>query len=145
MKAPHMRILSRDPTLAATCTPSPLPLPPAPSCPSCPTSPPAPPSRSDFIFPLRLRGGKPTPVIVWLMAAVFCVYNGWMQVGMLLSLFLFSAGFLGGFFFSPNVCVGRVRWVGWQIPVVAHLRRACAALHDRTCQAPWPARRPSTF
>lgn len=35
--------------------------------------------RSDFIFPLRLRGGKPTPFTVWLMAAVFCIYNGYMQ------------------------------------------------------------------
>lgn len=34
----------------------------------------------DFIFPLRLRGGKPTPFVVWLMAAVFCIYNGFMQV-----------------------------------------------------------------
>ena len=34
-----------------------------------------------FIYPLRLRGGKPTPFIVWLMAAVFCIYNGYMQVG----------------------------------------------------------------
>lgn len=37
--------------------------------------------RSDFIFPLRLRGGKPTPFTVWLMAAVFCIYNGFMQAG----------------------------------------------------------------
>jgi hypothetical protein len=34
----------------------------------------------DLIFPLRLRGGKPTPFVVWAMAAVFCVYNGYMQV-----------------------------------------------------------------
>ncbi|EFN60003.1 hypothetical protein CHLNCDRAFT_18410 [Chlorella variabilis] len=33
----------------------------------------------DFIFPLRLRGSKPTPFVVWLMASVFCVYNGYMQ------------------------------------------------------------------
>ena len=33
----------------------------------------------DFIYPLCLRGAKPTPVTVWAMAAVFCIYNGWMQ------------------------------------------------------------------
>jgi 3-oxo-5-alpha-steroid 4-dehydrogenase 1 len=33
-----------------------------------------------FIYPLRMRGGgNPTPATVWAMAAVFCVFNGWMQ------------------------------------------------------------------
>eukprot|EP00307_Rebecca_sp_RCC1486_P005611 CAMPEP_0119424114 /NCGR_PEP_ID=MMETSP1335-20130426/31822_1 /TAXON_ID=259385 /ORGANISM="Chrysoculter rhomboideus, Strain RCC1486" /LENGTH=250 /DNA_ID=CAMNT_0007449627 /DNA_START=1 /DNA_END=753 /DNA_ORIENTATION=- len=32
-----------------------------------------------FIFPLRIRGGKPTPVTVFLMAFCFCVTNGWLQ------------------------------------------------------------------
>lgn len=32
-----------------------------------------------FIFPLRIRGGKPTPVSVFLMAFGFCVTNGWLQ------------------------------------------------------------------
>lgn len=31
------------------------------------------------IFPLRLRGGKPTPLGVMLMAFTFCVWNGWQQ------------------------------------------------------------------
>jgi len=29
-----------------------------------------------FIFPLRLRGGKPTPFIVFAMALGFCLFNG---------------------------------------------------------------------
>jgi len=32
-----------------------------------------------FIFPLRIRGGKPTPVSVFFMAFCFCVTNGWLQ------------------------------------------------------------------
>lgn len=55
----------------------------APGAPPPDFTPPPPlplPSR-DFIFPLRLRGGKPTPFVVWLMAALFCGYNGYMQVG----------------------------------------------------------------
>lgn len=38
----------------------------------------------DVIFPFRLRGGKPTPFTVWLLALVFCVYNGYMQTKYLL-------------------------------------------------------------
>lgn len=33
----------------------------------------------DLVFPLRLRGGKPTPLVVWGMALGFCVFNGYMQ------------------------------------------------------------------
>ena len=33
-----------------------------------------------FLYPLLVqRGGKPTPLLVWLMALVFCTYNGYMQ------------------------------------------------------------------
>ncbi len=39
----------------------------------------------DLIFPLRLRAGKPTPFLVWLLAFIFCVYNGFMQTRYLLS------------------------------------------------------------
>ena len=31
------------------------------------------------VYPLRLRGGKPTPAAVWLLALAFCVYNGFLQ------------------------------------------------------------------
>ncbi len=36
--------------------------------------------RRTFIFPLRLRNPKPTPVIVFLMAAAFCTYNGYARM-----------------------------------------------------------------
>ena len=39
----------------------------------------------DLVFPLRLRAGKPTPFLVWLLAFVFCVYNGFMQTRYLLA------------------------------------------------------------
>eukprot|EP00735_Rhodelphis_limneticus_P005406 TRINITY_DN17235_c0_g1::TRINITY_DN17235_c0_g1_i1::g.7721::m.7721 TRINITY_DN17235_c0_g1::TRINITY_DN17235_c0_g1_i1::g.7721 ORF type:complete len:270 (+),score=6.48,sp/A5PJS2/S5A1_BOVIN/51.74/4e-82,Steroid_dh/PF02544.11/2.1e-53,DUF1295/PF06966.7/6.2e+03,DUF1295/PF06966.7/2.7e-05,PEMT/PF04191.8/2.6e+03,PEMT/PF04191.8/0.38 TRINITY_DN17235_c0_g1_i1:47-811(+) len=32
-----------------------------------------------FIFPLRIRGGKPTPVTVFGLAFLFCVINGYLQ------------------------------------------------------------------
>lgn len=38
----------------------------------------------DLIFPFRLRASKPTPFVVWAMAAIFCVYNGYMQTKYLL-------------------------------------------------------------
>lgn len=33
-----------------------------------------------FIFPFLIRGGKPTPAVLVLMALVFCMGNGYMQV-----------------------------------------------------------------
>ena len=33
-----------------------------------------------FAYPLLMRGGKPTPVGIWLVACAFCMYNGYMQV-----------------------------------------------------------------
>lgn len=32
-----------------------------------------------FIFPLLIRGGKPTPAVLVLMAFAFCLYNGYIQ------------------------------------------------------------------
>ncbi|XP_060134048.1 3-oxo-5-alpha-steroid 4-dehydrogenase 1 [Zootoca vivipara] len=32
-----------------------------------------------FIFPFLIRGGKPTPAITFLLAFVFCMYNGYLQ------------------------------------------------------------------
>lgn len=32
-----------------------------------------------LIFPMRIRGGKPTPATVFLMALVFCLINGHLQ------------------------------------------------------------------
>jgi hypothetical protein len=33
-----------------------------------------------FIFPFRLRGGKPTPFLVFLLALVFCLWNGCVSI-----------------------------------------------------------------
>ncbi|CAG5136428.1 unnamed protein product [Candidula unifasciata] len=35
-----------------------------------------------LIFPFLIRGGKPTPVSVFLMAAGFCIVNGYLQTGL---------------------------------------------------------------
>ncbi|KXZ52816.1 hypothetical protein GPECTOR_8g200 [Gonium pectorale] len=32
-----------------------------------------------LVFPLVIRGGKPTPLSVWAMSFVFCVWNGFLQ------------------------------------------------------------------
>lgn len=32
-----------------------------------------------FIFPMMIRGGKPTPFSVFIMALCFCLTNGWVQ------------------------------------------------------------------
>lgn len=39
-----------------------------------------------LIFPFRLRGGKPTPVVVCALAFFFCTYNGYMQGQSLLAM-----------------------------------------------------------
>lgn len=68
----------------------------------------------DFIFPLRLRGGKPTPFTVWLMAAVFCVYNGYMQTKYLLTEAPVHAPI------TPRVAAGAALWLaGWLINLQA--------------------------
>ena len=33
-----------------------------------------------FAYPLLQRGGKATPVLIWLLAVIFCMYNGLLQV-----------------------------------------------------------------
>ncbi|XP_076463544.1 3-oxo-5-alpha-steroid 4-dehydrogenase 1-like [Babylonia areolata] len=37
-----------------------------------------------FVFPLLIQGGKPTPVVTFVMALLFCVVNGYLQGGHLL-------------------------------------------------------------
>jgi len=37
-----------------------------------------------FIFPLLIRGGKPTPMIPFVMAILFCSINGWLQTAHLM-------------------------------------------------------------
>lgn len=33
-----------------------------------------------IVFPFIIRGGKPTPLSVWAMSFVFCIWNGFIQV-----------------------------------------------------------------
>ena len=33
-----------------------------------------------FAYPMLQRGGKATPVLIWLLATIFCMYNGFLQV-----------------------------------------------------------------
>lgn len=47
--------------------------------------------RSTFIFPLLIRGGKPTPFVVFLMALLFCVVNGYLQMRFLTEYAVFPA------------------------------------------------------
>jgi hypothetical protein len=37
-------------------------------------------SQRALIYPLLIRAGKPTPLVVWAMALVFCCWNGYLQV-----------------------------------------------------------------
>ncbi|XP_004380331.1 3-oxo-5-alpha-steroid 4-dehydrogenase 1 [Trichechus manatus latirostris] len=32
-----------------------------------------------LIFPFLIRGGKPTPLLIWVMAFMFCTFNGYLQ------------------------------------------------------------------
>lgn len=56
-----------------------------------------------LIFPLRIRGGKPTPFGVFLMAFVFCLWNGYLQ-GRSLSL----ADYPPGTMWEPHFIMGIV-------------------------------------
>ncbi|KAI8473732.1 MAG: 3-oxo-5-alpha-steroid 4-dehydrogenase-domain-containing protein [Monoraphidium minutum] len=57
-----------------------------------------------LVFPLRMRGGKPTPFVVWLLAAVFTCYNGYMQA----KYFLTEAP--RGAAITPRVAAGVALW-----------------------------------
>ena len=46
------------------------------------------------IFPFLLKGGKPTPFIPFVLALVFCIYNGYMQSHQLLFLTSFQTSWL---------------------------------------------------
>jgi len=47
-----------------------------------------------FIFPMLLRGGKPTPIEVFLMAISFCVWNGHLQSTWLLQRYIYPSNWL---------------------------------------------------
>ncbi|KAA0149917.1 hypothetical protein FNF27_02595 [Cafeteria roenbergensis] len=45
-----------------------------------------------WVFPLRMRGGKPTPLSVFLLAMVYCLVNGYLQSRFLAAHATFAAG-----------------------------------------------------
>jgi 3-oxo-5-alpha-steroid 4-dehydrogenase 1 len=55
-----------------------------------------------FVFPLLIRGGKPTPLVVFLMAAAFCAANGYLQSCYLMRVADYPEGYLT----SPRFLVG---------------------------------------
>ena len=67
----------------------------------------------DVIYPFRLRGGKPTPFFVWLLAFIFCLYNGYMQTRYL----LYDAPVdNNNSITTPWFVVGSIMWFsGWMI------------------------------
>lgn len=71
----------------------------------------------DLVFPFRLRGSKPTPAAVWVMAATFCVYNGYMQT----KYFLTEAPAATPL--TPRLLAGLALWAGgWAINLDADNR-----------------------
>lgn len=64
----------------------------------------------DLVFPFRLRGGKPTPVTIVLMAFAFCTYNGYMQTRYLLEVAPMDAAI------TPRFVAGMAVWLaGWLV------------------------------
>jgi 3-oxo-5-alpha-steroid 4-dehydrogenase 1 len=49
-------------------------------------------SNRTLIFPLRIRGGKPTPLVPFVMATVYCSLNGYLQSRALTALVRYPAG-----------------------------------------------------
>lgn len=67
-------------------------------------------SYRDLVYPFRLRSTKNTPFIVWAMAFVFCIFNGYMQTRYLLDFAPPGAPL------SPRVLAGLGLWAtGWAI------------------------------
>lgn len=68
----------------------------------------------DLIYPFRMKGAKPTPLIVWLSACVFCLYNGYMQT----SYFLNYAPSRKVGLTDPHFVIGMSLWLfGWLLNI----------------------------
>ena len=64
-----------------------------------------------FVYPFRLRGGKPMPVGVCLLAAAFCLFNGYLQGRLWTSL---EVRTLGSTADAACFAVGSALWLaGW--------------------------------
>ncbi|XP_060067583.1 3-oxo-5-alpha-steroid 4-dehydrogenase 1-like [Ylistrum balloti] len=57
-----------------------------------------------LIFPFLIRGGKPTPLVPFLLALVFCLVNGYIQAGYLLH----HADFGDEWIYNPQFYLGLV-------------------------------------
>jgi 3-oxo-5-alpha-steroid 4-dehydrogenase 1 len=58
-----------------------------------------------FIFPMLIRGGKPTPVVVFLLALSFCAVNGYLQARHLTEHAQYPEGWLMDQTFVAGVCL----------------------------------------
>ncbi|KAF7657677.1 hypothetical protein LDENG_00023410 [Lucifuga dentata] len=67
-----------------------------------------------LIYPFLIRGGKPIPFISFILAVVFCIYNGYMQVRYLSHYAEYPADWVT----HPCFLAGSVLWlVGWLVNV----------------------------
>ncbi|XP_028317799.1 3-oxo-5-alpha-steroid 4-dehydrogenase 1 [Gouania willdenowi] len=65
-----------------------------------------------LIYPFLIRGGKPTPFISFILAFIFCIYNGYMQIKYLSHHAEYPASWLT----HPCFIIGFVLWlVGWLV------------------------------
>ena len=81
-----------------------------------------------LVYPLRIRGGRPTPFSVFLMALAFCVINGHLQSRWLLAF----ADHAGTSIASPRFAAGSALWAAglaanWHADGVLRSLRAAAA------------------
>lgn len=65
-----------------------------------------------LIFPLLIRGGKPTPFLSFALAIVFCTYNGYMQIRYLSHYAEYPTGWVT----HPCFVTGSLLWLlGWLV------------------------------
>ncbi|PNH12744.1 3-oxo-5-alpha-steroid 4-dehydrogenase 1 [Tetrabaena socialis] len=76
-----------------------------------------------FVFPFIIRGGKPTPLTVWALSFIFCIWNGFLQG------WSFARQVPPDMPWSPRVVVGLCVWLlGWlnvmrADSILIHLRK----------------------